>query len=211
MIKTVLFDMDGVISDTEKLHYVAYKKAFHDVGYIINHDVYVEKLQARNRRIGISNIVSNVTQEMIEEVSGLKDLYYKKELDNGIHLYEDTFALLNVLKENGIKCAVVSASSYAEYQIRKMDLYDYFEFVVSGTDNLQIRNKPYPDIYIYALERLNADPRETIIIEDSLNGVKSALGSNSKVIGINRGYLKNIKDDNLLIVDDLNEIIRFFN
>lgn len=210
MIKTVLFDMDGVISDTEKTHYTAYKKALHDVGYEINHEIYVEKLQARSREVGICNIISNATEEDIKEVSRLKDIYYKEELEKGIHLYQDTFRLIELLDETKIKMAVVSASKYAEYQIAKMNLDKYFEFIISGTDKLDIRNKPYPDIYLHAFEKLNINPLEAIVIEDSYNGVKAALGSGAKVIGINRGYLKYPQSDNLLIIDSLDEVIKFF-
>jgi len=210
MIKTVLFDMDGVISDTEKTHYMAYKNAFHDIGYEIDHSLYVEKLQARSREIGISNIIENATKEDVKEVSRLKDIYYKKELEKGIHLYEDTFKLIQVLREIGMQIAVVSASKYAEYQITKMNLLDYFEFIISGTENLHIKNKPFPDIYLHAMKKLGVKPTETIVVEDSFNGVKAALDSGARVIGINRGYLSYPHSNNLLIVDSLEEIIQFF-
>lgn len=210
MIKTVLFDMDGVISDTEKIHYNAYKNAFKDLGYEIDHDIYVDKLQARSREVGINNIINDATKEQIIEVSRLKDIYYKKELEQGIHLYKDTYKLIECLYETGIKMAVVSASKYAEFQIKKMNLYSYFELIVSGTDKLNIRNKPYPDIYLHALEKLNIKKEETIVIEDSFNGVTSAIDSGCKVIGVHRGYLPNMKDKNLLIVENLEEVIKFF-
>ncbi len=211
MIKTVLFDMDGVISDTENTHYIAYKKAFHDLGVEIDYDLYVDKLQARSREVGIKNIIVDATIDQIEEVSRLKDIYYKEELEKGIHLYEDTFELLETLRQFDIRMAVVSASKYAEYQIKKMGLNDYFEFVISGTETLNIQNKPHPDIYLYALGKLNISCEETIIVEDSYNGVKAALESGVRVIGVNRGYLQYEKNKNLLIVDNLSVVKNFFN
>lgn len=211
MIKAVLFDMDGVISDTEKIHYLSYKRAFQQLGYEITHPLYVDKLQARSREEGIKNIIEDPSEDQINIICDFKDIFYKEELSKGIEPYSDTFILINELMKTGIKMAVVSASKYAEYQISTMKLLDYFDFVVSGTDTLNIRNKPYPDIYLYALEKLGLKPSEVIIIEDSYNGVQSALGSGARVVGINRGYLSFKKHPNLLIVDDLRDVVKLLN
>ena len=102
--------------------------------------------------------------------------------------------------------AVVSASKYAEAQIDKTKLNHYFEFIISGTSELNIRNKPYPDIYEHAIKIFNIQPQEALSIEDSLNGVRAALGSGAGVIGINRGYLVVDENPNLTIVESLYDI-----
>ena len=200
MRKVILFDMDGVITDTEKLHYNAYRSAFRDVGYEVSYDRYVLYLQARSRDIGIRNIIVDANANIVNKVSKLKDFYYIQELDKGLSIYGDTLSLINT---KNIRMAVVSASKYASSQVEKLNLEKYFDLVVSGVDTLNIRNKPYPDIYLYAMKTLGVKAENAIIIEDSNNGVTAALDSGAKVIGVNRGYLS-IKDEpNLSVVESL--------
>ncbi len=203
MNKTIIFDMDGVITNTEKLHYEAWRKAFRDIDYKLTHDTYVKTLQSRNRTEGILNNIPDATPKLIERISYLKSKYYDDLIKEPFEVYEDTLKLIKELNKNNVKMAVASASSYAETLLKKVQLDSYFDLIVSGTKGLNIENKPSADIYRYAMKQLEVEPCNTIIIEDSRSGITAGQKSGAKVIGINRGSLHVEDHTNLAIVNEL--------
>ena len=105
-----------------------------------------------------------------------------------------------------IKLAVVSSSSYAKLIIDKVGLNDYFEFVIAGTKGMDIRNKPHPDIYLEAIKRLELNPEEVLVVEDSINGMNAGLSAGCSVLGVNRFGFDIDDQDRLMICDEINSL-----
>lgn len=181
MINTVIFDMDGVIVDTEPVHYFAYRQHFKHLNIDVTDEMYATFT---------GNSTKNVYQrlretfQLLDEVDGLVD--YKRELFNNafdekedLDLLPGVLDLIKDLHGNGIQ--LVLASSSAKVTIgrifRRFDLYQYFSHIVSGEDFP--KSKPHPAIFEKAALLSGSPKEQCIVIEDSTNGIKAA-----KVAGI---------------------------
>jgi len=182
--KIVLFDLDGVLVDACDWHYEALNRALKEVSnYEItrqNHeDIYnglptLTKL-ATLRKLGV------ITQEDIQKVSDLKQEHTVKVIEEFCVRDESKVKLITALKEKGYKIGVVtnSISKTAKLMLGNIGILPEIDLLLSNEDT--DRNKPYPDPYIIAIHLLNSTCNETIIVEDSLKGIKSAKASGAVV------------------------------
>lgn len=184
MIKTVIFDLDGTLIDTEKYYRICWPKALEHFGYSIT-DEQVLSLRSLGRPFAPEYIKQMVGDEHFDYT---KVREYRKELmeqclnENGIELKPGAVEILERLKERGIERAVATANDMerATRYLKKIGLIDYFDKIV--TADLIKEGKPSPDIYLYACEQLGRRPDECMAVEDSPNGVKSAYAAGCKVV-----------------------------
>ena len=208
--KAVLFDMDGVITDTDHLHFLVWKELMKEQGVNLDEKTYITHLQSRSHEEAITSLLGPKSKEEIDHLSYEKNRRSKALLKEHISVYQDTIDLIKHLSKKGFILAVVSASSNAAFVIEEINMTKEFQLIISGTKDLHLRNKPHPDIYEYAMKRLSVSPKETIIIEDSLSGIRAGLDSGAKVVGINRGNLVVPKTEDLYVTKDLHAIIDWF-
>ena len=171
----VLFDFDGVLVDTEWAIYQAWLATFQAHGHDLPLDVYT-------RCIG-SDFATWSPKTHLEELSGLAfdwhDLDAKRQKAIMADLAGEgpmpgVMALLENLTAQGIRRAVVSSSSHhwVDGWLEKLAFAEHFETVVCRGDAPQI--KPSPDLYLEAAKRLGLEPKDCLVIEDSLNGMHAA-------------------------------------
>lgn len=192
MFKGVLFDLDGVITDTSVCHFNAWcdaiKKSYQ---LTIPNDV-EEAIKGVSRKESLEIILEtlglNADQKKFNQILDIKNKIYLSYLDN---LSEENIIpgikeLLNFFKRNNIKTAVTSASLNANFILKKLDLIDYFDYIV---DPSTCRGKPEPDIFLEGVRGLGLYPNDCIGIEDSISGVMAlnkanifsvAIGESSK-------------------------------
>lgn len=176
MLKAVLFDMDGVIVDTEPLHRKAYFKMFSDVNINVTEDLY-------QSFTGQSTI--NICKRLVNHfnLSYAPDYLVKLKRQHFKYLFENDADLalidgvLDVIKDyyaNDIKLVVASSASMPNINriFERFDLDQYFMGKFSGADLKQ--SKPHPEIFIKAAEHTGCAKAECMVIEDSTNGIKAA-------------------------------------
>ena len=185
MIKAVIFDLDGVIIDSEPIAYAILRDLVMPYGFDIPIDDYTSKYLGRTVAMGMTTIKETFSIPLSEEE--LMAQYLKKEKDHvakGIPLKPGASELVKSLKENNIKIIVASSSirERAEGILKSHDILKYFDDLVFGYE--VPRGKPYPDIFLKACEKLNVKTDEAIVIEDSEAGIQAAYLAEIPVICI---------------------------
>ncbi|MDO7887242.1 HAD family hydrolase [Hymenobacter cheonanensis] len=185
MIRTVIFDMDGVIIDTEPIHHQAFFTQFAELGITVPDELYASFLGSSTR-----NVFQQLKQQfgLPQEVEAL--LLRKRELfnqtfdtDASLDLLPGVRALIEDIQRHGIQLVVASSASKATIArvFKRFGLAPYFAHVVSGEDFAQ--SKPNPAIFLHAASQAETPVTECIVIEDSANGVAAAKAAGIYCIG----------------------------
>ena len=176
MIKTIIFDMDGVLIDSEKIYDEAWEivlkeRKVKDIDFIItgcrgrtakdSKKFIDENFKGIFTGEEILNVLMNKFDEIIEE--------------RGLPVKKGVYELLSYLKENNYEIGLASSTkkSLVMSNLKKIEIETYFSEITTG--HMVENGKPAPDIYIMACEKFNKKPEECIAIEDSINGVTAAL------------------------------------
>ncbi|WP_411896168.1 HAD family hydrolase [Winogradskyella sp. A2] len=185
MLKAVLFDMDGVIVDTEPLHYKAYHKMFRDVNINVDEDLY-ESFTGQSTINICRRLVYHFNLNFAPEyLIKLKRQHFKYlfEHDKDLKLIDGVLELIEDYHDNDIKLVVASSASMSNINrvFEKFDLNQYFSGKFSGADLKE--SKPHPEIFIKASEFTGFSNKECMVIEDSTNGIKAAKGAEIFCVG----------------------------
>ncbi|KLO22021.1 beta-phosphoglucomutase [Marinitoga sp. 1197] len=205
MLEAVIFDMDGVITDTVPLHYKAWEKMFKNHGYEFNFNIYKEKVDGKPRIKGIASIASNENDEVLNSMAEEKQKYFLNLIENHPpKIFDDALYLINLLKKNSIKIAVASSSKNTKKILQSLNIYNLFDDVITGYDFKH--GKPDPEIFLIASKRLNTKFQNCIVIEDAIEGINAGINAGMVTIGIARhGNEIELSHANL-VVKSLNEL-----
>ena len=186
MKKAVIFDMDGVISDTQKFHGEVESLLLKSFGIRIT----PEEIAAIYSGVADDEMFAEIFEKHNVKGTSITDVVLKKwELmgqvaSGNITAIPHAISLIQLLKENNFKLAVASGSTKAFINevMAALNITTYFDALVSTQDVKQ--GKPAPDIFLLAAERLGVEPKETIVIEDGRNGLIAASAAKMKSIGL---------------------------
>lgn len=183
MISTVIFDMDGVIIDSEPIYFEVEQSLFREVGLELTKEEH-------SKYVGRSDLWETVVNKYNLDVN--IDEIHKKEKSRYLDIIENSFddgpidgveKVIQDLHANGITLVLASSSEMKniELVLTKFGLLKYFDLRISG-DDLDT-SKPHPEIFEEAAKMAQTPPEKCLVIEDSTNGVKAAKAANMKCIG----------------------------
>ena len=175
MKKYVLFDHDGVLVDTELWYFKAGERALADIGLTLDRDQYLRDMggglgtwaQAR---------AAGVDEQTIDRQREARDAYYQEYLGTEAIEIEGVVEALAELSKH-VRMAIVTTAKRVDFELihEKRQLRRFMDFVLVREDYR--RAKPHPEPYLTGLERLGATPAETLVVEDSSRGLRSAVAA----------------------------------
>lgn len=172
-LKAVLFDMDGVIVDTEPLHRKAYYKMFEDLGINVSTELFTTFTGASTKKVCQTLVDTFTLSEAPETLAQIKRTYFKQyfDTDTGFDLIPGVKNVIQHYYDRSITLVLASSAhmNTVNWVFEKFDLEKYFVGKISGADLKE--SKPHPEIFLLAAE-MSGQPKENcLVIEDSTNGI----------------------------------------
>lgn len=186
-LQLAIFDLDGVICDTAKYHYLAWKRLAQELGFdFTEKDNERVKGVSRMRSLEILLEVGGLekTEEEKAKLAEKKNTWYVEyilQMDSS-ELLPGVLDFLEELKENEVKLALGSASKNARTILQRLGITPLFDAIVDG--NLVTKAKPDPEVFTLGAELLGIPPENAVVFEDAQAGIEAALAAGMKVIGV---------------------------
>jgi beta-phosphoglucomutase family hydrolase len=221
-VTACLFDLDGVLTQTQKVHAAAWKQMFdqylaeHGGGTFEETD-YDEYVDGKPRSDGVRSFLQSRGIELPEsEVVALgnrkNDLVLEMIHTQGVEPYEGSVRYVKAARDAGLRRAVVSSSTNCHDVLVAAGIVDLFELVIDGhvTEREHLHGKPAPDTYLAGARGLEIEPAQAAVFEDALAGVEAGrAGKFGIVVGVDRaGQAEALRQHGAdIVVQDLAELL----
>ena len=211
----VLFDLDGVITATAKVHAACWKRAFD--GFLkqraektdepfqpfdLQND-YKLYVDGKMRYVGVQSFLESIGIQLpygapsdppgydtVCALGKFKDVFFDQVLHSeGVEVYDGSVALIHHLRAQGFKLAVVSSSHHCKAVLKVAGIDHLFDVVVDGNlaDQLHLAGKPAPDAFLLGAKQLEVEPNRSVVLEDAISGVQAGCaGGFGLVVGVDR-------------------------
>lgn len=210
-LKAVIFDLDGVITDSAKYHYLAWKELADELDIPFDEE-YNEKLKGVSRMESLQLILDNSPVKRSDSQDE-KNAMAEKKNDNYKELIKQItpddilpgiFLFLKELKSEGIKIGLASVSKNAPFILKQLQLEEYFDYVA---DAEKVPNaKPFPDIFLVNMEHFGLTPEECIGVEDARTGIESIHRAGMKAVGV--GTVSEMEEADLILKTEELSLVR---
>ncbi len=185
-IKYVIFDFDGTIADTNRLHSAAFEEVLNPLGISdFHYELYMGRKTKEVFKEFFQSKAISYTEREIEDFTDRKQRLVRKLITQKLEAYEGAIPFIRLLRNKGKILSVATSSSRAgvTLALNKLGIYEEFQYIITGDD--VEKAKPSPEIYLRALQLANMQPGEAIVIEDSLSGSLAAKQAELDVIIVN--------------------------
>jgi len=200
MIKACIFDLDGVLVDTAKYHYRAWRRLANELGFDFT-EAQNEQLKGVSRMQSLDLIlnwggIDKTTREK-QALAAQKNAWYVEFIARmtPAEVLDGVTAFLDELKSRGIKTALGSASKNAPAILKQTELARHFDAVIDG--NKTTKSKPDPQVFLLGAEALGVAPSCAIVFEDAAKGIEAALAGGFWAVGI--GAQEDLKEAHAVI------------
>ncbi|HYG17658.1 MAG TPA: HAD family phosphatase [Ohtaekwangia sp.] len=201
-----LFDMDGVIVDSNPYHKIALKQFCQEHGHALTEDELRDKIYGRTNKDWIPALFGAVEPEQVRLYADQKEALfrdlYKKDVKplKGLINFLDQAVKLNVPRA----IATSAPRANVDFTLAGTGISKYFETILD--DSFVTKGKPDPEIYLKTAAALNFDPGHCIVFEDSLSGVQAGKRAGCKVVGLSTTHTAEELGDTDLVIGDFDEI-----
>ncbi len=205
MMHAAIFDLDGVIVNTVPFHFKAWQRMFKEYGKDFSFEDYKQKVDGIPRIDGARAILRDLDRDGLQRAGDKKQGYFLEYLDKeDIPVYAGTVSLIKDFKKEGLKVAVISSSKNCLPILKKTNLADLFNVIITGNDIT--KGKPDPQAFFMAADKMSAGPEGCVVFEDAVLGVEAAKRAGMRCVGIDRYGRPERLNKADLVVSDLGEI-----
>lgn len=196
-----IFDMDGVIVDSNPTHKIALKQFCKEHGHNLTDQELREKIYGRTNRDWLLNLFGNLSEETIRQYADEKEALFRK-LYNDIKPVDGLFSFLQKLDALKIPRAIATSAPRAnvDFTLAGTRMEPYFDTILD--DSFVTEGKPNPQIYLKSAAALGFNPAQCIVFEDSLSGVEAGKNAGCKVVGITTTHTPEELKKTDFIIDD---------
>ena len=184
--KAIIFDLDGVLTDTSEYHYKAWKQLADEEGIPLTRQENDDNLRGVSRRESLMYIIRgrNYSEAQIQEMMGRKNRYYIEMMESMTpkDLVAGGRELLKEIREAGIKVAIASASKNCRTVLKLLDIMSYLDGIADG--NSVVNSKPAPDIFVYAAGLVQVNTPDCLGVEDADAGIEAIKTAGMQALGI---------------------------
>jgi beta-phosphoglucomutase family hydrolase len=220
-IDAVIFDLDGVVTKTAKVHAAAWKETFDPLLARLGQPPfdpiaeYPSHVDGKPREDGVRSLLAArgipAAEDEMQTLAARKDALFQERLADGVEVFATSIELIRSLRQRGMRTAVVSASRNCEAVLRAAGALELFDARVDGNDaaRLGLAGKPAPDTFLHAARLLGVPPASAAVVEDALAGVEAGRrGGFAEVIGVDRaGQATALREHGATrVVRDLSEL-----
>ena len=200
MIKACIFDLDGVIVDTARYHYLAWKRLATELGVDLTlEDNERLKGVSRGRSLDIILELGGISLGELEKerLANKKNTWFVDYIERMApeEIFPGVKSLMRGIREQGIKLALASSSKNAKTVVQLLHIRDEFDAIVDGT--MITHTKPHPEIFLMAAQMLGVDPANCVVFEDAEAGIEAAIAAGMKCVGVGSPVL--LKDANRIV------------
>ncbi len=202
----IIFDMDGVIVDSNPYHKIALQQFCKKHGHELTDQQLVQKIYGRTNKEWITNLFGALSPEVINAYAEEKEALYRALFDTDIKPVKGLLTFLNQLDQHQIARAIGTSApqSNVDFTLSKTKTEKYFKTILN--DTFVTHSKPHPEIYQKAAKALGLPNEKCIVIEDSLSGVEAGKAAGSKVIGITTTHTREELTHTDLVIDDFDQL-----
>ena len=198
----ILFDMDGVIIDSNPFHKIALKEFCKQHGYELTDEELRLKIYGRTNKDWIPNLFGKLSPELVAQYGEEKEAMFREIYKNDIKLVDGLREFLDSLETLGIPRAIATSAprSNVDFTLRYTHTGKYFETILD--EAFVTRGKPDPEIYLKTAAALGFDPGNCVVFEDSLSGVAAGKRAGCKVVGITTTHTPEELHETDFIIND---------
>lgn len=202
----ILFDMDGVIVDSNPAHKIALQQFTSQHGYHLDEQQLREKIYGRTNKEWITNLFGVLPTDTLQQYAQEKEAMYREIFKDDIQPVKGLVAFLDMLEANNIAKAIGTSAPRVnvDFSLSSTHLEKYFSVILD--DTFVTHGKPDPEIYIKCAAAVGLPSAQCIVIEDSLSGVTAGKRAGSKVIGITTTHTKEELSEADLIITDFDDL-----
>lgn len=205
-LKGCIFDLDGVIVDTAKYHFMAWRRLAKELGFEFTLEEN-EALKGVSRMASLEILLKKggIILDEAEKMwlTGRKNRWYV-EFISGMtpdEILPGTIKLLKTLREEGIVTAIGSASKNVDIILERIALRDMFDVIIDG--NKTARTKPDPEVFLLGADEMGLSPAACIVFEDAIAGIEAARAAGMRCVGVGNPVLLGKAD---MVISDLGKI-----
>ena len=202
----VIFDMDGVLIDSNPYHKISLKQFCAKYGHNLTDKQLEEKIYGRTNKDWIPNVFGPLPAEQIAHYTDEKEALFREIYNDHIAPLKGLVPFLTILKKNNVPMAIGTSAPGAnvDFTLNKTGIGSFFDAILD--DTFVNKGKPDPEIYIKAAHALGYDPQKCIVFEDSISGVMAGHNAGCKVVGVTTTHTANELALNDLIIEDFEGI-----